>query len=207
MSLKALINARIIDCTGADPIENGSIIIEDERIKEVLQGQPGSLPSGAQVFDCEGRSVTPGLIDCHVHVGSVDADIAGQMRTNFATYTVIRTQMKIKEALDQGFTALRDAGGADYGYKKALAEGIIPGPRLFISGRIISQTGGHADWRLPSETYPAVEHGAGWCSFVADGVDAVRKACRENIRQGADFIKIMAGGGAMSPPPPPPPTR
>ena len=60
MSLKALTNARIIDCTGADPIENGSIIIEDDRIKEVLQGQPGSLPAGAQVFNCEGPQRHPG---------------------------------------------------------------------------------------------------------------------------------------------------
>jgi imidazolonepropionase-like amidohydrolase len=63
----------------------------------------------------------------------------------------------------------------------------------------LSQTGGHADWRLPTETYPPVKHATGWASTVCDGVDAVRLACRENIRQGADFIKIMAGGGAMSP--------
>ena len=199
MTLKALINARIIDCTGADPIEGGAVIIEGERIKEVLDTRPGSLPDETQVLDCRGRCLTPGLIDCHVHVGSVEADIAGQMRSNFPSYTVIHALKKIQESLDQGFTSLRDAGGADFGYKKALMEGSIPGPRLFISGRIISQTGGHADWRLPAETYPPVEHAAGWSSSVADGVDAVRKACRENIRQGADFIKIMAGGGAMSP--------
>lgn len=80
-----------------------------------------------------------------------------------------------------------------------MAEGLIPGPRLFISGRILSQTGGHGDWRLPTETQAPSFHEAGVASGIYDGVSAVRKGAREQIRQGVDFIKIMAGGGAASP--------
>ena len=195
MSLLAFTNAQILDCTGAEPYE-GTVIVENDRIKEVGAAK---APAGARVIDCQGKTLMPGLIDGHVHLGSVDAGIAEQMRTNYVSVTVIKTVEKIKESLDQGFTTVRDAGGADPGFRTATETGLIPGPRISISSRILSQTGGHADWRLATETYPAVEHAAGFCSGVYDGVTAVRRASREQLRQGADFIKIMAGGGAMSP--------
>ena len=141
----------------------------------------------------------PGLIDAHVHVGCVEPTFTDQQRTNFTSTLVIKTLKIIQQSLDQGFTTLRDCGGADPGFRSALAEGLIPGPRLFVCGRILSQTGGHADGRLPTESYRPVEHMAGTMSGVYDGVDAVRLASREQIRQGVDHLKIMAGGGAMSP--------
>lgn len=195
----ALVNARILDCTGREPYE-GSLLIENSRIQDI-SGKSGviTLSDDVQVLDCAGKTLLPGLIDCHVHMGSVEVGIAEQMRRLFPSYTTVKTLNNMKQTLEQGFTSIRDAGGIDHGYKQALQEKLIVGPRLFISGRILSQTGGHADWRLPSEFHPPQEHAAGFCSTVCDGLDAVRKTTRENIRQGVDFIKIMAGGGAMSP--------
>ena len=199
MNTIALTNATIIDCTGAEPAEDGSVIIEGDRIKEVLSGQPGNLPADSEVFDCKGQTLLPGLIDAHVHIGSVEPSFTDQQRHNFTSVLVIKSVKILKETLDQGFTTIRDVGGADPGFRQAVAEGLIPGPRLFVCGRILSQTGGHADGRLPTETYNPVEHAAGTASGIYDGVDAVRRASREQLRQGADHLKVMAGGGAMSP--------
>jgi imidazolonepropionase-like amidohydrolase len=199
MNELALTNARIIDCTGADPLEKGSVVIAEGRIKEVVGGTPEHLPDDAIRIDCQNHTLLPGLIDAHVHMGSVDPTFTEQQRKYFTSYLNIKSIAIIKETLDQGFTSVRDAGGADPGFRRAIAEGLIPGPRLFVCGRIISQTGGHADGRLPTETYQPVEHAAGTMSGVYDGVDAVRRASREQLRQGADHLKVMAGGGAMSP--------
>jgi len=105
----------------------------------------------------------------------------------------------IRETLDQGFTSIRDAGGADPGFREALQQGLIQGPRLFVAGYPLSQTGGHGDFRLPTERRPPSEDQAGLATRVCDGVDQVRQAARELLRQGVDHLKVMAGGGAMSP--------
>jgi imidazolonepropionase-like amidohydrolase len=199
MQKLALTNVRIIDCTGADPLEEGTVIIAEGRIKEVVGGRLESLPDDALSIDCQNHTLLPGLIDAHVHMGSVDPTFTEQQRKYFTSYLIIKSINIIKETLDQGFTTVRDVGGADPGFRQAIAEGLIPGPRLFICGRMLSQTGGHADGRLPTETYQPVEHAAGTMSGVYDGVDAVRKASREQLRQGVDHLKVMAGGGAMSP--------
>lgn len=199
MEISVLKNARIIDCTGADPWENGAVIIENERIKEVVSGPIGHLPDRAIIIDCQNQTLLPGLIDAHVHIGSVDPTFTDQQRKYFTSELIIKSLPIIKETLDQGFTTVRDMGGADAGFRRALAEGLTPGPRLFVCGRMLSQTGGHADGRLPTETYPPVEHAAGTMSGIYDGVDAVRRASREQLRQGVDHLKVMAGGGAMSP--------
>ncbi len=199
MEMSVLTNASIIDCTGADPLENGAVVIEGGRIKEVVGGPVGHLPDDARIIDCQGQTLLPGLIDAHVHIGSVDPTFTDQQRRYFTSELIIRSVKILKETLDQGFTTVRDAGGADPGFRKAVAEGLITGPRLFVCGRILSQTGGHADGRLPTETYRPVEHAAGTMSGIYDGVDAVRRASREQLRQGVDHLKVMAGGGAMSP--------
>jgi len=194
-----LTNANIIDCTGADPRPNGWVVIEDKRIKEVGHGRKGALPAKAAVIDCHGQTLLPGLIDAHVHLASVEASIVEQQRRLLTSTLVIKTLKVMRDTLDQGFTTVRDCGGVDAGFRQAVAEGLVPGPRISVSGAAISQTGGHADWRLPSETYAPVTHPAGLSSIVADGVPAVQKAAREQLRQGVDFVKIMAGGGAASP--------
>jgi imidazolonepropionase-like amidohydrolase len=199
MKTIVLHDAFIIDCTGSDPIERGSVVIEGQLIKEVLPNSPRHLPADALMIKCDGRTLLPGLIDAHVHMGSIDASFTEQQRRNFASVLVIKTIKNIQETVDQGFTTVRDVGGADPGFRMAIEKGMIPGPRMFVCGRMISQTGGHADGRLPTEFYQPIELPAGTASGVYDGVDAVRKAAREQIRQGVDHLKVMAGGGAMSP--------
>ena len=199
MNTLILKNATIIDGTGSAPFPNGSLIVEGERIKETLSGSPGRVPPDAIVIDCRDQTLLPGLIDAHVHVGAVEANLMDQQRRNYTSALVIRTLKVIRETLDQGFTTVRDAGGADPGFREALQQGLIPGPRLFVAGYPLSQTGGHGDFRLPTDRRPPSEDYAGLATRVCDGVDQVRQAARDQLRQGVDHLKVMAGGGAMSP--------
>jgi len=105
----------------------------------------------------------------------------------------------MEQALQQGFTTVRDAGGADYGFREAVASGLYPGPRMLVSGRVLSQTGGHGDKRRRAELSDPVDCCLGMVGVIADGPDEVRKAVREQLRRDVDQIKIMASGGAMSP--------
>lgn len=192
-------NVVILDGTGADPKPNGAVLINGERILEVLDRPPKRTPKRAQVIDGKGQYLMPGLIDAHVHVGAVDTDIRKQQREMYPSLLVVHSIKLLEETLQQGFTTVRDAGGADPGLREALRLGLIKGPRLFVSGRPLSQTGGHGDFRMPAEQAPALENPAGLSTWVCDGVEEVRKAARELLRQGVDQIKVMAGGGAMSP--------
>jgi imidazolonepropionase-like amidohydrolase len=192
-------NATIIDGTGVDPVANGYVVVENERIKEVGSGDSGNIPSNAFTVDCRGQSLLPGLIDAHVHLGAVDANIIEQQRRYFSSLLVVKTLKIMEQTLDQGFTTVRDAGGADPGLRAAVDQGLVPGPRLYVCGTPLSQTGGHADFRLPTDIAPPVRNAAGLASWVCDGVDEVRRATRDLLRQGVDHIKVMAGGGAMSP--------
>jgi imidazolonepropionase-like amidohydrolase len=153
------------------------------------------------VIDCAGRTVMPGLIDAHVHVCAVEVDLAAQRRAYPASLLAYAAATMIRQALDQGFTTIRDAGGADWGMKEAVDRGLIPGPRMFVSGHPLSQSGGHGDPRTRAETYAGCGCGAeiGMVPNVADGVDEVRRAVRTQLRRGADAIKVMAGGGVASP--------
>jgi imidazolonepropionase-like amidohydrolase len=199
MHTTVLTHLTLIDGTGVDPIENAGVVIEGDRIKEVLPGKPTGLPPSAEVIDCRGHYLLPGLIDAHVHLGSVESSIVEQHRRYLPSLSLIRSLRVIRETLDQGFTTVRDCGGADAGLRQALAEGLIPGPRIFVCGRILSQTGGHGDFRMPAETYAPVEGIGGVATGIYDGVDNVRRGAREQLRQGVDFIKVMAGGGVASP--------
>ena len=199
--LKTLIlkNALLIDGTGREPVPNSSLVIEDERIKDVLEGSVQNLPQGATVIDCRNQTLLPGLIDAHIHIGAVDVNLSEQQRKFFPSEIIIGSIKILQETLDQGFTTARDAGGADVGFRRALRAGLIPGPRLFVAGAILSQTGGHGDLRLATEFRQPVRDVAGFASQIADGVDEVRRFAREQLRQGVDHLKVMAGGGAATP--------
>jgi imidazolonepropionase-like amidohydrolase len=193
-------NAFLVDCTGSEPQERTSVVVEGERIREVHFG--GSGPTGRYdtVIDCGGMTLMPGLTDAHVHIGAVDVNILDQRREHPSNLVALMMARILEDTLYRGFTTVRDAGGTDWSFKAAVERGIVEGPRLLISDRPLSQTGGHGDWRRMSETHdPEIFcPTAGMRSVVCDGVDEVRRAAREQLRLGADQIKVMASGGAMS---------
>lgn len=159
--------------------------------------------SGAQVIDVKGKTIMPGLIDLHVHVLATQLNLSTQGVLPDAL-VMMRAVPIIQGMLQRGFTTVRDAGGAGWGLKCAINEGTINGPRLFISGRALSQTAGHGDPRPRSDhlrpmSFCGCCFRAGDIGRVADGVDEVRKAVRQEFQMGADQIKIMASGGVASP--------
>ena len=193
-------NAFLIDCTGADPVEGAAVVVEDERIQEVARnGKVGPLPGRVTTIDCKGATLMPGLTDAHVHFYAVTENITDQHRYLPSSLLVARALKRAEECLLQGFTTVRDAGGADYGLRDALAEGLFPGPRLLVSGNYLSQTGGHGDKRRRSEWIDPIGSCCGMIGMIADGEAEVRKAAREQLRRDVDQINIMASGGAMSP--------
>ncbi len=195
------VNALLLDCTGADPHERASVGVEGGRIREVRLGGSGPAGDYDGVVDCAGMALMPGLTDAHVHIGAVDVNILDQHREHPSNLVALMMANILKETLMQGFTTVRDAGGTDWSFKAAVERGVVEGPRLLISDRPLSQTGGHGDWRRPTETQPPEIFcpTAGMRSVVCDGADGVRRAAREQLRLGADQIKVMASGGAMSP--------
>ncbi len=196
--MKVLKNAMILDCISDTPFR-GSIVIDKGLIKAVLDWQEETFPEGAKVYDLDGKFILPGLIDAHVHIICSEPDIDLQMRKDPVSLMTIKALDVLKSDLDQGFTTVRDCGGADPGFRTALEENIIQGPRIKVSGRHLSMTGGHGDGRWSAELFEPVRSPATFHGIVADGVDNVRKASREQLRQGVDFLKVMAGGGCMSP--------
>ena len=172
----------------------GHLVIEDGVIREV-SSSPGN---NADIrIDGRGKTVIPGLIDCHVHVTAATADFPALRRWSPA-YTTVRALTILSAMIRRGFTTVRDAGGADWGLAQAIQHGHAVGPRLRYCGQAISQTGGHGDMREPGDVVHDVCHCAAGLGRIADGVAAVRTACRDEIRKGATHIKIMASGGVSS---------
>jgi imidazolonepropionase-like amidohydrolase len=186
---------RVFDGTGSDPAD-GDVVIEDDRIVDI-----GSGLDADEGIDVTGRTLLPGLFDCHVHVAFryEDFDEVRVAYTPFS-YRFFLLQETLRWYLDQGITTVRDAGGADLGMKRAVADGVLSGPRMKISLTMLSMTGGHADAHLPSGGIApyAVDY-PGMPSPVADGPEALRAKVREVIREGADVIKIASSGGFLSP--------
>ncbi|HLN12243.1 MAG TPA: amidohydrolase family protein [bacterium] len=188
-------NASIVDGTRADRREGQHVRVEDGVIREVSD-RPIRAGS-AESYDLAGRTLMPGLIDCHVHVLAADVNLSRIVSDSLAT---LRALPIMRAMLDRGFTTVRDAGGADYGLALAVQQGLAVGPRLFVSGRALSQTGGHGDQRgrFDGSGVPARGYSGG-VSRIADGVEAVRLAAREELRAGAHQIKVMVSGGVASP--------
>jgi imidazolonepropionase-like amidohydrolase len=191
-------NATLIDVARGAVQGEVHILVENGRI-----GGISSSPiraTGAARIDLKGRHVLPGLIDCHVHVTATRVDLGASAVLPDSYVTAVAAQV-MKASLHAGFTTLRDLGGADHGLVQALDEGLIEGPRLVICGKALSQTGGHSDFRGRyddrDDTWYARKLGA--MGRIVDGVDAIRRACREEIKAGASFIKLMANGGVASP--------
>lgn len=198
MGMTLLRNFELLDPERDDIAGGHEMLIEGDRIKEV-SAKP--IKAGeAAVIDCGGGTLMPGLIDSHVHVTLSEVYIR-QLENIPLTLMTARAIDLMRGMIDRGFTTVRDTGGADWGIKTAVDQGLFPGPRLFIAGRALGPTGGHSDGRRRTDT----GGGCFCCNAlrftmeVTDGSDSVRRSAREQMRQGADQIKIMMSGGVASP--------
>jgi imidazolonepropionase-like amidohydrolase len=153
----------------------------------------------AAVIDVAGKTLMPGLIDAHAHITGLS--LSPRNIHYPASDIVLASSDYLRSSLMDGFTTIREAGGADYSIARLLAEGTIVGPRLFYSGRALTQTGGGADFRTPDELIDPCGHISPFSvmSAIADGIDEVRKAAREELRRGATQIKLFASGGVVFP--------
>jgi len=189
----------LIDAVSGKVADKMSILVTDDRITAVQSGFV--TPAGAEIVDLSQATVLPGLIDCHVHMaGGIIGQGGGlaQRFTSSSTDQAFRTVGNANMLLNLGFTSVRDLGTNTeviVGLKKAIAEGVIPGPRMYVSGNMLGPTGGHSDKRNGLD--PELDH-AHWDEAVIDGADEAVKAVRRLHRQGADLVKIMPSGGVLS---------
>ena len=196
---QVIVNATVFDSAAGEMRPGSTIVIEGERFAAVTQ-EPIEVHDVTRRIDAEGRVVLPGLIDAHVHVAATSHDLPG-LALQPPSLTGAEAARVMASMLRRGFTSVRDAAGADWGLQAAVARGLYEGPRLFISVQPVTQTGGHADLRprgVRGEMFCSCA-GLGLIGALADGVGEVRRAVREQVRQGANQIKIMAGGGVSSP--------
>lgn len=188
---------RFLDPRRDTLVDGVEVLIEGGRVKEVAD-RPIAAPA-ATCIDLAGRTLMPGLIDAHVHLLLAEVNLH-LLEGVPLTLLAAKGSALAKAMLWRGFTAVRDTGGADFGMKAAFEAGLFEGPRLFIAGAPISQTGGHGDFRRRTQTAfeCACCSGVGFAARVADGVPEVLRAVRDELRKGADHIKIMVSGGVAS---------
>ena len=201
MSLTLFKNVHVLDVRAGRLLEDHQVLVKGDTIRE-LSDRPITTQS-AHVIDGGGRTLMPGLIDCHVHVTFSATNLALLAQTPNTTLA-LRALPILRGMLRRGFTTVRDAGGADWALKQAIEDGMdgtVVGPRLFVSGPALSPTGGHGDFRPRSDRLQPI--GCGCLRLastrVVDGVDEVRRTVRELLQMGADQIKIMSSGGVASP--------
>jgi len=194
-----LSNGNVINGTADTPLGERNVLVTSGRIAEISDSAI-KKPAECLEIDLAGRTLMPGLIDAHVHVTATTLNL-GQMGSSPMSYTSQQAREIMEGMLVRGFTTVRDAGGADFGLARAVETGLIKGPRLFFSGKALSQTGGHGDFRrltLEVDSCACASLGAELAQ-IADGVPDVQKAARNELRRGANQIKIMGSGGVASP--------
>ena len=190
---------RVLDTRAGALRDDLEVLVDGGEVKEVSDRpiQPGS----AEVVGLGGRTLMPGLIDNHIHMYYF-LSRSFSMASVSTTYSAAMATYTLRGMLMRGFTTVRDMGGGDQGMKDAGKAGFVETPRLFVAGRSISQTGGHGDFRSRvdfAESNDVCCTGADLMSIVADGVPAVIRAVRSELRKGADQIKLMLSGGVASP--------
>jgi len=190
-------NLRLLDPRRDELCDGMQVLVEDGIVREVSTSS--IVSDTAQRIDAGGRTVMPGLIDAHIHLVLTEVNIR-LLSDVPLTLLAAKGAVAMRAMLMRGFTTLRDTGGADWGIKAAVEQNLFLGPRLFIAGQPISQTGGHGDFRLRTQStvFCACCSGLSWTARVADGVPDVIKAVRDELRKGADHIKIMVSGGVAS---------
>ena len=188
---------RFLDPRRGELMDGIEVLVEGERVKEVSD-RPIKASSATRI-ELDGRTLMPGLIDGHLHVFLNEVNI-GALDAVPLTLLAINGAIALKNSLMRGFTSVRDTAGGDFGIKSAVERGLIEAPRLFISGQALSQTGGHGDFRKRTQRALGCDccSGLAYTARIADGVPDVIKATRDELRKGADFIKIMVSGGVAS---------
>ncbi len=192
-----LSNARIFDGKSPDLSDPSFVVVQGGITVDVSRERP-NIACDTEV-DIHGQALLPGLIDAHFHAYATEVDTAKCDHFPLS-YQSQRARLLLEGALRRGFTTVRDVGGGDHGLWRAAEEGLFPSPRLYYCGRAFSQTGGHGDARAPydpGQLCGCQAHGA--LAEVVDGVDGIRKAAREALRQGAHHLKIFLSGGISSP--------
>ena len=197
MSSLLIRNARIVDGTSPEPSCTVDIAIENGKFVDVAADVTFDAD---ETLDLKGAIVMPGLIDCHVHVIATTANL-GQNAELPNAWVALQSARIMKNMLMRGFTTVRDLGGADRGLQMATEASLIDAPRLVICGKALSQSGGHTDYRgaYHNRDVSYYPDKLGALGRVCDGVPAVLQAAREELKNGAQFIKIMADGGVSSP--------
>ena len=196
-------NVRVFDGTSDKLTSSTEVLVEGNKIKAIGSSAGKSASQNATIIDGGGRVLMPGLADTHVHL-AFGSNSQMQTFTGDLGYNFIYQTKDAKDFLMRGVTVVRDMGGNVFGLKRAIDEGMVPGPRIYPSGATLSQTAGHGDFRFSNQSnasfggdipeYEKQGHG-----YIVDGVPMVLKAARENLRHGASQIKMMAGGGYSSP--------
>lgn len=191
-------NANVLDVVIGQMQQDQRVVVENGKISRVEPMSKKAATKGATQIDLKGKTLMPGLIDTHVHVMAWTAS-EREIFHSSPHYNALRAAEIMREMLMRGFTTVRDAAGADYGLQRAVDEDRLPAPRLYICGRSLSQTGGHTDYRGRGEVRLDTISSPVAFGTIVDGVPEVRRACREEIRRGANHIKLMLGGGIASP--------
>ncbi|KAF9692851.1 hypothetical protein EKO04_009000 [Ascochyta lentis] len=194
-------NASVVDVKQGNIQQNVTVTVEKGKIISV---SPSSATpearAGFTVVDCSGKFICPGLIDSHVHlIATPGFDNLAAAFGNPDSVSLLRQPYVCAQMLHRGFTSIRDCGGAHAAIKEAIEDGVFPGPRLFIAGHALSQSGGHADFRNKHDHSACCGGHATGIGRVCNGVPQCMQAVREEIRTGSDFIKIMGSGGVSSP--------
>lgn len=181
-TIQRLTCGTLIDCTGAAPVRQCTIVVEDDKIHSVTPGVDNTIPGTIDLTRC---TVMPGFVDCHDHLGIDMGDEVAQSKEPLS-YIAVKGVKNARDILAAGVTTVRDVGEPghlDVAWRRAIREGMIPGPDLLISGQFVTRTGGHA-WFFGNEV---------------DGVDAVRMSVREQLKVQVDWIKMMVSGGSSTP--------
>ena len=195
------VHANVVDVVDGSIRPNTTVRVSNGRIKSIQSEDFEAAPEDGQIIDLEGKYLLPGLIDSHVHLSATpgESDRRKMFRPE-ELMTAFRIPYVCRNMLSRGFTTVRDCGGAPPALKTAIEEWLIPGPRLLLAGHALTQNGGHGDFRDSHERNdpecPTCGHFAGLARIV-DGVDEALHKARDELRQGADFIKVMGSGGML----------